>query len=53
MAEALTCGQALAQHAELPQLLGDYMNAVADNLSAHLPGLVATDENAPAGGSRL
>jgi hypothetical protein len=46
MAEAVTCGQGLAQHAELPRLLGDLMNAVADNLSAHVLGLVSTDENA-------
>ena len=45
MAEEPTCGQGLAQHAELPLLVGELMGAVADNLGAHLPGLVASDEN--------
>ena len=43
MAEEPTCGQGLARHARLPQLLGELMNSVADNLSAHLPGLVSSD----------
>jgi hypothetical protein len=43
--EESTCGQGLAQTALLPQLVGDLMNAVADNLIAHLPMLVAGDEN--------
>jgi hypothetical protein len=45
MPEAQTCGQGLAQHAELPLLVGELMGSVADNLNAHLPGLVSTDEN--------
>jgi hypothetical protein len=45
MAEEPTCGQGLAQHAQLPLLVGELMGAVADNLGAHLPGLVASDEN--------
>ena len=45
MAEEPTCGQGLAQHAELPLLVGDLMGAVADNLGAHLPGLVPSDED--------
>ena len=45
MAEEPTCGQGLAQHAELPMLVGDLMGAVADNLGAHLPGRVASDED--------
>jgi hypothetical protein len=44
MTEESTCGQGLAQTALVPQLIGDLMNAVADNLSAHLPMLVAGDE---------
>ena len=43
MAEEPTCGQGLAQHAKLPQLIGELMNSVADNLCAHLPGLVSSD----------
>ena len=45
MPEESTCGQGLAQHAELPLLMGELMDSVADNLSAHLPGLVPSDEN--------
>ena len=45
MSEQTTCGQGLAQHAELPLLMGELMASVADNLSAHLPGLVSSDEN--------
>jgi hypothetical protein len=44
MTEESTCGQGLAQTALVPQLIGDLMNAVADNLIAHLPMLVADDE---------
>lgn len=44
MTEESTCGQGLAQTAVVPQLIGDLMNAVADNLVAHLPMLVAGDE---------
>jgi hypothetical protein len=45
MPEERTCGHGLAQHAELPLLMGELMGSVADNLSAHLPGLVTSDEN--------
>jgi hypothetical protein len=45
MAEEPTCGEGLALHAELPLLTGKLMSSVADNLSAHLPGLVSSDEN--------
>ena len=45
MPEEPTCGQGLARHAELPSLVGDLIESVADNLSAHLPGLVSSDEN--------
>jgi hypothetical protein len=45
MSEQTTCGQGLAQHAELPLLIGELMGPVADNLSAHVPGLVSSDEN--------
>jgi hypothetical protein len=41
-----TCGQGLAHHAALPQLLGELMESVADNLRAHLPALVSSDANA-------
>lgn len=44
MTEESTCGQGLAQTAAVPQLIGDLMNAIADNLVAHLPMLVAEDE---------
>jgi hypothetical protein len=44
MADEPTCGQGLARHAELPRLMGHVMNAVADNLSAHLSALVSGDE---------
>lgn len=44
MTDEPTCGQGLAQHARVPQLIGELMNAVADNLVAHLPMLVASDE---------
>jgi hypothetical protein len=44
MADDPTCGQGLAQHAELPRLIGDVMSSVADILSAHLPSLVSGDE---------
>jgi hypothetical protein len=45
MPEEPTCGQGLAQHAELPLLVGELMGSVADNLRAHVPGLVASDEH--------
>jgi hypothetical protein len=45
MRDEQTCGQGLAQHAELPQLFADLMESVADNLRAHVPGLVPTDAN--------
>jgi hypothetical protein len=38
-----TCGQGLAQHAPLPRLVGALLDSVADNLDAHLPGLVSSD----------
>jgi hypothetical protein len=44
MADEPTCGQGLASHAALPQVMGELMDAVADNLSAHLPGLVSRDD---------
>ena len=43
MTEEPTCGQGVAEHAPLPRLVGALMDAVADNLDAHLPGLVADD----------
>jgi hypothetical protein len=43
MTEEPTCGQGLAEHAPLPRLFGALLDAVADNLDAHLPGLVAND----------
>ena len=45
MPEQTSCGEGLAQHAELPLLMGELIASVADNLSAHLPGLVTSDEN--------
>ncbi len=45
MPEESTCGQGLARHAELPLLMGELVGSVADNLSAHVPGLVSSDEN--------
>ena len=45
MTEEPTCGQGLAEHAVLPQLIAAVMDAVADNLIAHLPMLVASDED--------
>ena len=45
MPEEPTCGQGLAEHAELPLLLGELMGSGADNLQAHLPGLVSSDVN--------
>ena len=45
MPEEPTCGQGLAEHAELPLLMGELMGSVADNLQAHLPGLVSSDVN--------
>jgi hypothetical protein len=44
MPEEPTCGRGLAQHAELPSLVGELVGSVADNLSAHVPGLVSSDE---------
>lgn len=44
MTEGSTCGQGLAHTAVVPQLIGDLMNAVADNLVAHVPMLAAGDE---------
>lgn len=32
MTDEQTCGQGLAQHAELPQLTGELLRAVAENL---------------------
>ena len=43
MAEEPTCGQGLAEHALVPQLIAAFMNATADNLVTHLPMLVAGD----------
>ena len=45
MPEDPTCGEGLAQHAELPLLTAELMGSVAENLNAHLPGLVSSDEN--------
>ena len=45
MSEEPTCGEGLAQHAELPLLVGELMGSVAANLSAHVLGLVSGDEN--------
>jgi hypothetical protein len=43
MEEQPTCGQGLATHALLPQLIAELMNATAENLITHLPMLVAGD----------
>lgn len=43
MTDEPTCGQGLAQHAALPRLVGAVLDSVADNLVAHLPGLVSSD----------
>lgn len=43
MEEQPTCGQGLAAHALVPQLIAALMNATSDNLIAHLPMLVAGD----------
>jgi hypothetical protein len=40
-----TCGQGLAQHAALPRLVGALLDSVADNLVAHLSGLVSSDQD--------
>jgi hypothetical protein len=45
MADEPTCGQGLARHALLPQLIGELMESVADNLSAHLLALASSDAN--------
>jgi hypothetical protein len=45
MADESTCGQGLARHAELFQLVAELVDAVADNLSTHVPALVASDRN--------
>jgi hypothetical protein len=45
MTEQPTCGQGLAQHAAIPRLVGALLDSIADNLTAHLPGLVTTDED--------
>jgi hypothetical protein len=38
-----TCGQGLAQHADLPRLVGGLMESVAETLTAHLGGLTSGD----------
>ncbi len=38
MPEEPTCGQGLAEHAELPLLMGELMGSVADNLRPIFPG---------------
>jgi hypothetical protein len=43
MTEEPTCGQGLAEHAALPRRVGALLDAVADNLDAHLPALTAND----------
>ena len=45
MSEEPTCGEGLAQHAELSLLVGELMGSVAANLSAHVLGLVSGDES--------
>ena len=45
MPDEPTCGEGLAHHAELPLLMGELIGSIADNLSAHIPGLVPSDEN--------
>ena len=39
-----TCGQGLAEHAELPAKVADVFGAVAENLEMHLIALDATDK---------
>jgi hypothetical protein len=44
MAEPQTCGQGLAENAAIPRLLGELVDALADNLERHMPSLDVTDD---------
>jgi hypothetical protein len=44
MDEEPTCGKGLAEHSSLPAAFGEVIDAVAENLEAHLGTLDLTDE---------
>ena len=46
MDEQQTCGQGLAEHAELPARLAEVVEAMADNLRVHMQALELDDEPA-------
>jgi hypothetical protein len=46
MAEPQTCGQGLAQHSAIPRLLGELVDALAENLERHMPALDLGDDAA-------
>jgi hypothetical protein len=48
MADQPTCGQGLAEHSELPLLLAELFDRLAENLELHVDTLDLTDERAQA-----
>ena len=48
MADQPTCGQGLAEHSTLPLAAGRLIEALADNLTEHLPSLDPGDEDSQA-----
>ena len=44
--EQATCGRGLAEHSALPGRFAEVVDALADNLQAHLPALALEDEAA-------
>ena len=40
-----TCGKGLAENASLPAKLSELLDAVADNLEAHMPAIQRSNEN--------
>jgi hypothetical protein len=44
MVEVPSCGQGLAEHAEIPAKMGELLASLAENLEAHLPSIDVRDE---------
>lgn len=48
MADQQTCGQGLAEHSVIPRMLGELIDALAENLEVHIRALDLTDDAAHA-----
>ena len=52
MEEQQTCGKGLAEHSAVPAKFAEFLDALADNLEAHLPTIDTTAEEGRKSGRR-